>query len=121
MGKPSNSSTKEQRKSARKALLSNAIFISLNVTSKLASTIDLSEEGVSLNLTSPLKIGQVCAITFDVPIGDATQRALISGKVASCIEKGPEEFRVGIHFGQVDQTSKELIHLALDKHLKVSV
>jgi hypothetical protein len=78
-------------------------------------------DGVSLNLPSALNVGQSCAITFDVPADGRLQRALISGKVASCVENGDHGYRVGIHFVQVDQTSKELIRLALDKYLNINV
>jgi hypothetical protein len=112
---------REKRQSIRKALLSKAIFISLNVTAKFASTIDLSVGGLSVTLPAPLAVGQLCAISFDVPIEHAQQRALISGRVTSCVERDAQDYRVGIRFVQADATSKELVKAAVDHYLTLAI
>jgi hypothetical protein len=121
-GKMADNSTpiseKNQRKSVRKALLGTAIFISLNVRSKCALTIDLSTGGLSLTLPAALEVGQACAISFDVPDKKVNQRALINGTVVSCVEKGAEGYRVGIHFVHADPASKQLIKAAVDNYLE---
>jgi hypothetical protein len=116
-----SSAEREKRQSTRKALLSKAIFISLNVTSKFASTIDLSTGGLSITLPAPLAVGQLCAISFDVPLEDVQRRALISGRVTSCVERGEQDYRVGIRFVQADATSKALVRAAVEKYLNQDV
>ena len=110
-------STREQRQSVRRVLLSNAIFIALDVSSQVARTIDLSIGGMSLILPQPLPIGQVCAVTFDVPYDQSKQRALVSGRVASCIPDGNNAYRVGVRFVQADAISKQLIKTAVEQYL----
>lgn len=114
---PSNKNSRELRQSIRRELLSQAIFIAVDVTSRLARTIDLSTGGLSLTLPQPLNNGQTCAITFDVPYDQHRQRALISGRVTSCIAREDGSYRVGIRFVQADAVSKKLIQEAVDKHL----
>lgn len=113
----SGTKTRELRQSIRRELLSNAIFIAVDVSSKLARTIDLSTGGLSLTLPQPLKLGQICAITFDVPHDQFKQRALISGRVASCFLRDDNAYRIGIRFIQVDSVSKQLIQAAVDRYL----
>lgn len=111
---------RELRKSARKALLSNAIFFSLNVASKTALTIDLSVGGLSLTLPQALRIGQLCAISFDVPADNSKQRTLISGRVTSCLYKDDKSYRIGIQFTQADSVSIQLIKDAVEQYLEVA-
>lgn len=105
------------RQSARRTLLGSAIFIALDVSSRLARTIDLSVGGMSLILPQPLPIGRVCAVTFDVPYDKEKQRALVSGRVVSCIPDGNNAYRIGVRFVQADPVSKQLIKTAVEKYL----
>lgn len=116
-----NSATREKRQAVRKALLGKALFISLKVSTKLTSTIDLSTGGLSLSLPAPLEIGQACAVSFDVPMARLNQRALVTGRVASCIELGANDYRVGIRFVQADPVSRELVNAAVANYLSVTV
>jgi len=120
MPEKKNATARDLRKSVRKPLPSKAIFISLNVASKAAPTIDLSEGGLSLTLDKPLELDRLCAITFDVPVGALTQRALVSGRVKSCVEQSPQAYRIGIQLVQADVTSLELIKLAVNQYLPES-
>ena len=112
--------TREMRQSTRRALLSQAIFIALDVSSRFARTIDLSTGGLSVTLPQALRIGQSCAITFDVPHDDFSQRALITGRVTSCVASEDGSHRIGIRFVQADPVSKQLIKEAVDKYLETS-
>lgn len=116
MNSPASNPQRELRQSKRRELLGNAIFIALDVKSRLAATLDLSTGGLSLTLPQPLTIGQACAITFDVPSDTQKQRALISGRVASCVPSG-ETYRIGIRFVQADAVSKQLIQTAVEQYL----
>ena len=110
---------KELRKSVRKVLLSQAIFVAQNLRVKSAVTIDISTGGISLTVPQALEIGQACAISFDVPDQeDSRQRTLISGTIASCVAKGAEGFRIGVHYSETDPVSKELIKAAVDHYLQ---
>lgn len=110
------SSAEDLRKSVRKVLLSQAIFVSQNLRVKSAITIDISTGGLSLMVPEPLQIGQACAISFDVPGKRSKQRTLISGTVASCIAKGAS-YRVGVHYVESDPVSKQLIRAAVELYL----
>lgn len=118
-GKSGTNAKKDLRKSVRKVLLSHAIFVAQNLRIKSAVTIDISTGGISLTIPQALEIGQSCAISFDVPgQEDSKQRTLISGTVASCIDKGAEGFRIGVHYSESDPVSKELIKTAVDHYLQ---
>ena len=119
--KPVAVSPKDLRKSVRKVLLSQAIFVSENLRLKSAVTIDISSGGLSLTIPEALKIGQSCAISFDVPGKQSKQRTLIRGTVASCIAKGAEGaegYRIGVHYIETDPVSKQLIEAAVDRYLE---
>jgi hypothetical protein len=105
------------RKSVRKVLLSQAIFVAQNMRLKSAITIDISTGGLSLTVPSPLQIGQACAISFDVPGKQRKQRTLISGTVASCVAK-EDGYRIGVYYGESDPVSKQLIQAAIDRYLE---
>lgn len=110
---------KELRKSVRKVLLSHAIFVSQNLRVKSAVTIDISTGGLSLTIPQALEIGQACAISFDVPgQKQSKQRTLISGTVASCVDKGVDGFRIGVHYAESDPVSKQLIQAAVERYLE---
>ena len=106
------------RKSTRKVLFSHAIFVSENLRLKSAITIDISTGGLSLTVPQELKIGQACAISFDVPGQQSMQRTLIRGTVASCVAKAAGGYRVGVHYAEPDPISKQLIQAAVDKYLE---
>lgn len=107
----------EQRKSVRKVMLSKAIFVSHDVRSSSAVTLDISTGGLSVTLPSPLEIGQACAISFDVPTETMRERSLINGTVSSCVPRGDHGYRIGIHYVQSDDISKQLIAAAVDTYL----
>ena len=113
-------SPRDLRKSVRKVLLSDAIFVSKDVRLKSAVTIDISTGGLSLTLPQALEIGLACAISFDVPSMQNKQRTLIRGTVASCIAKGDEGYRIGVHYVEPDPVSKQLIQMAVDSYLEQS-
>lgn len=115
--KSSTGSPKDLRKSVRKVLLSHAIFVSENLRLKSAVTIDVSTGGLSLIVPEALAIGQACAISFDVPGKLSKQRTLIRGTVASCIAKGADGYRVGVHYVESDPVSRQLIQAAVDHYL----
>lgn len=117
-GKSGAHAKKELRKSVRKVLLSHAIFVAQNLRIKSAVTIDISTGGISLTIPEALEIGQACAISFDVPgQEESKQRTLISGTIASCVAKGEEGYRIGVHYAESDPVSKELIKEAVDHYL----
>jgi c-di-GMP-binding flagellar brake protein YcgR len=100
-------------------LLSHAIFVSQNLRIKSAITIDISTGGISLTIPESLEVGQACAISFDVPDQeDSKQRTLISGTVASCVAKGKDGYRIGVHYSETDPVSKKLIKAAVDHYLE---
>ncbi|MBI1891864.1 MAG: PilZ domain-containing protein [Burkholderiales bacterium] len=106
------------RKSARKILLSSAIFASHGMAFQFMSTLDLSTGGISLVLPMPLQIGQLCATSFDVPARRSWQRTLACGRVRSCVEMGINDYRIGIHFIQADAISVSLIREAIERYLR---
>ncbi|HXA48518.1 MAG TPA: PilZ domain-containing protein [Burkholderiaceae bacterium] len=117
---PGSGSSKDLRKSVRKVLLSDAIFVSKNIRLKSAVTIDISTGGLSLTLPEALEVGLACAISFDVPSMENKQRTLIRGTVASCVDKGADGFRIGVHYVEPDPVSKQLIQVAVDSYLDQS-
>ena len=114
--KPITSTAADLRQSVRKALISHAIFVSQNVRLKSVVTIDISTGGLSLTVPDPLRIGQACAISFDVPGEQNHERTLISGTIASCVAKD-EGYRIGVHYVESDPISKQLIQAAVDSYL----
>jgi c-di-GMP-binding flagellar brake protein YcgR len=113
-------SHRDLRKSVRKVLLSDAIFVSKDIRVKSAVTIDISAGGLSLTLPEALEIGLACAISFDVPSMEHKQRTLIRGTVTSCVAKGEEGYRIGVHYVEPDPVSKQLIQDAVDSYLEQS-
>lgn len=107
----------DMRKSVRKVMLSKAIFVTHNVRSSSAITLDISTGGLSVTLPGPLEVGQACAISFDVPTEGMKERSLINGTVSSCVPRGDQAFRIGIHYVQSDEISKQLIAAAVDTYL----
>jgi hypothetical protein len=104
-------------------MFSPAIFVSENVRLKSALTIDISTGGISLTVPYLMQVGQVCAVSFDVPGKLSQQRTLISGTVVSCVAKeeggeGGEGYRVGIHYVESDRLSKQLIQAAVEHYLE---
>jgi c-di-GMP-binding flagellar brake protein YcgR len=114
---PGSGTHEDLRKSVRKILLSDAIFVSKNVRLKSAVTIDISTGGLSLFLPEALEVGVACAISFDVPSTENKQRTLIRGTVASCVDKGADGYRIGVHYVEPDPISKQLIQEAVDSYL----
>ncbi len=115
--KTTTSAAADMRKSIRKVLISHAIFVTQGVRLKSAVTIDISTGGLSLTVPKPPAIGQACAISFDVPGKQSTQRTLISGTVASCVEND-DGYRIGVHYVESDPISRQLIEAAVEHYLK---
>jgi hypothetical protein len=91
--------------------------VSQNLRLKSAITIDISTGGLSLTVPQAMEIGQACAISFDVPGKQSKQRTLIRGTVASCVAKGADGYRIGVHYVEPDPVSKQLIQAAVESYL----
>ena len=111
----------EKRRFVRKKLLTQAIFVSRHIRMKSAVTIDISTGGMSLTLPEPLKLGQACAISFDVPAEDSNLRTLVKGTIASCVAVGENGYRVGVQYVMSDAVSRRLIDAAVGQYLKEKV
>jgi len=107
----------DKRRYDRKELLTQAIFVSQHLRLKSAVTIDISTGGLSLIVPEPIKIGQACAISFDVPAQHSKQRTLVRGTVASCVANDSDGYRVGIQHMESDPVSRQLIEAAVDHYL----
>ncbi|HVY24304.1 MAG TPA: PilZ domain-containing protein [Steroidobacteraceae bacterium] len=64
-------------------------------------TLDISAQGLSVLIAMPLKVGDVCAVRFNILINGSTMRVAGTGKVANCTCAG-EGFRIGMHFKAQD-------------------
>lgn len=116
--KPAEGTAMDKRRFDRKELLTQAIFVSQHVRLKSAVTIDISTGGLSLTVPEPMKIGQVCAVSFDVPAQDSKQRTLVRGTIASCVGNQVDGYRIGIQHMESDPVSRQLIEAAVDHYLK---
>lgn len=92
----------ERRHSARKRL-QRRVSIGLNRGVILQGhTIEISVGGVAVMLSQPLKIGEKCAVRFDLLADGVSTKVAGIGQVANCVCSG-ENFRVGLQL-QVQDT-----------------
>ncbi len=64
-------------------------------------TVDISAYGLSVLIPLALKVGEVCAVRFNVLIHGQTVRVAGMGKVMNCSCVG-EGFRIGMQFKAQD-------------------
>jgi hypothetical protein len=98
----------EQRRERRKLIRLRA-DVRLPGNSVLEGhTIDLSRRGVGI--LSPLKLtnGQDCTISLDLTACGESVALRLVGRVCYCMESGPE-YRVGLQFVQMDESTALLI------------
>jgi hypothetical protein len=76
-------------------------------------TIDISAYGLSVLIPRALKIGEVCAVRFNILIRGQTVRVAGVGKVMNCSCAG-EGFRIGMQFKAQDPA----VHTALAEFIE---
>jgi hypothetical protein len=73
------------------------------------STWDLGLDGMCLLTPRPIPPGTRCEVSFEVPVGDHSTSVKAPVKVLYCSFSGPDGFKVGTAFGDLDEESLDVV------------
>jgi hypothetical protein len=72
-------------------------------TARQVRTWDLGTDGMCLLTQKPIPPGSRCKVTFDIPLPERTTTVTVHVKVVYSSYAGPNEFKVGAIFTDLDQ------------------
>jgi len=73
-------------------------------------TWDLGIDGMSIMSPRPISPGTRCEISFEVPVGGKLLPVTAVVKVLYCSYSGPDGFKVGTAFVELDDESREAVN-----------
>lgn len=74
-----------------------------------SKTWDLGIDGMSLMTPKPIAPGTKCEVTFELPVGGKIRAITAAVKVLYCSFSGPDGFKVGTAFGDLDDDSRDAV------------
>jgi len=72
-------------------------------------TWDVGIDGMSVISSKPIPPGTRCEVCFDVPYRGASAQVTAMVKVLYCSYCGPDGFKVGTAFGDLDPSSRDVL------------
>jgi hypothetical protein len=70
---------------------------------------DLGLDGMSVMSARPIPPGTRCEVSFDVPAAGSSAHVTVPVKVLYCSYVGPDGFKVGTAFGDLDERSLDAV------------
>lgn len=86
----------------RKVLRAPATVLVPGQPPRESRTWDLGRDGMSLMTSRPIAPGTRCEVSFELPVGGKVCPVTASVKVLYCSFSGPDGFKVGTVFGDLD-------------------
>ena len=93
----------------RKVLRRPATVVLAGQPPRDAHTWDLGLDGMSLMSPKPIPPGTRCEVSFEVPVGDHSSSVTAPVKVLYCSFSGPDGFKVGTAFGDLDEECLDVV------------
>lgn len=93
----------------RKVLRAPAKVVLPGQAPRDSKTWDLGIDGMSLMSPKPIAPGTKCEVSFDLPVGGKIMPVIAPVKVLYCSFSGPDGFKVGTAFGDLDDESREAV------------
>lgn len=94
-----------RRAGPRKILRSAATLVLPGGLEREVKTWDLGVDGLCILSSKPISPGSRCKVTFDVPLSGRTSTVTVPIKVVYSSFSGPEGFKVGTVFSDLDDDS----------------
>ncbi len=98
-----------RRMHPRKVLRSPATIVLPGQPPRDGTTWDVGLDGMSVMSPRPIAPGTRCEVHFDVPAGDHAEHVSAPVKVLYCSYCGPDSFRVGTAFGDLDEDALDAV------------
>ena len=92
---------REQRQFQRKLLKTRAVIALEGGGAVVGRTVDISTNGLCVNLADPLRIGVPVQLRFDLLVDGKPHTIQVHGRVTYCILSG-SEFKTGVQFMNVE-------------------
>ena len=73
-------------------------------------TWDVGVDGMSLMSSKPIPPGTRCEVSFELPVGGEVRPVTAAVKVLYCSFSGPDGFKVGTAFGDLDDDSRDAVN-----------
>lgn len=73
-------------------------------------TWDLGVDGMSIMAQKPISPGTKCEVRFDLPLGGKVLPVTAPVKVLYCSFSGPDGFKIGTAFGDLDDDSRDAVN-----------
>ena len=73
-------------------------------------TWDLGIDGMSIMSPRPIPPGTRCEVSFELPVGGKVLPVTAAVKVLYCSFSGPDGFKVGTAFGELDDESRGAVN-----------
>jgi len=73
-------------------------------------TWDLGIDGMSIMSSKPIAPGTKCEVSFELPVGGKVLPVTAAVKVLYCSFSGPDGFKIGTAFGDLDEDSRDAVH-----------
>ncbi|HJV84005.1 MAG TPA: PilZ domain-containing protein [Noviherbaspirillum sp.] len=99
----------ETRNFTRKVVYGHAAVLLSGGAVIRGRTKDLSLGGVGLQLADQIATGTNCSVLFEAPLNGNMVRVSATAKVIYCILRGPDDFRVGLQFVQLDAANNKTL------------
>lgn len=102
-------STYKRRVGPRRALRSALVLMLPGNKLLKGEAWDLGEDGVGLVCSKPVSPGTACRVTLDLPYEGQSITVKAAVKIVYSSYLGPERFKLGAVFSQLDEESSRLI------------
>ncbi|HJV64009.1 MAG TPA: PilZ domain-containing protein [Albitalea sp.] len=93
----------------RKVLRGPATIVLPGQPPRDGRTWDVGLDGMSVMSPRPIPPGTRCEVSFDVPSGGKSMHVTAQVKVLYCSYCGPDGFKVGTAFGDLDEVSLDAV------------
>ena len=86
-----------------------------------AKTVDISITGICILVSSTIELGQLCDISFDVPLNGISSHIKVKAHPVYCIQSGRDGYMVGMHFDEnITGSSMENLNKLIDTALALT-
>lgn len=98
--------SREARRFPRKAVVVPARLLLSGAQPEEVATVDISESGVGIIAIAALNAGSSCVVALDLNADDGRRRINAWGEVVYSTQIGPDRYRSGIRFTDMDTYSR---------------
>jgi hypothetical protein len=102
--------TTNRRIHPRKVLRAAATLVVPGQAPREGQTWDLGVDGMSIMSPKPIAPGTKCEVSFDLPVGGKMRPVTAAVKVLYCSFSGPDGFKVGTAFGDLDEECRDAVN-----------